>query len=125
MVSIHDIEKMSTVDELKDAAQEYNWDDGFAIPISIANHRQCDLSVALSLFWLSEAIVWFTGEVKANEYNQPWASFCSLITNRILNGYYKVGSGGFTCPLTKVQVFKYQKQGVPPVLLSNIEAANA
>ena len=125
MASIRDIERLNTSEELQDAGRKHNWDDGFEIPTAIANHPKCDLAVALSLFWLSEAIVWLTGEVKQNEHNQAWVSFCGLITNRILHGYYKVGSGTFVCPLSKVQIYRHQKKGVPLVLVSSVNSENA
>jgi hypothetical protein len=115
-----DIQKMTTPEQLKEAATEYNWDDGFEFPTTISNHPKCDLSVALSLFWLSEAIVLLTGEVTPNEYNTNWVDFCNLITGRILEGEYKATKSTFSVPLSKTQIYKYRKQGIPDVLLCSI-----
>lgn len=30
---------------------EYNWDDGFAVPVAVVQHAQCDRALALRLFW--------------------------------------------------------------------------
>lgn len=122
MLHIETIQKLQTPAQLQDAANRYNWNDGFSIPIEISNHAQCDLATALELFWLAEAIVWFTGEIEADEYNHAWAAFSGHITNRILDGYYKVGQGRFSSPLSRVQVYKYLKQGVPEILLLSVNA---
>ncbi|WP_082576284.1 DUF4274 domain-containing protein [Lysobacter sp. Root604] len=96
---------------------DYNWDDGFAFPQAIADHPNCDLAVALELFWLSNAISIYLGEVSNGAYNADWRCFCSSITQRILSGHYVQGATSFQVPLTKVQIYKYRKLGVPSLLL--------
>src|SRR5262249_10560591 len=97
------------------------WDDGFLVPTAVANHPKCDLGVALELFWLAEAMCWFTGEVEAMDYNRDWATFCELITNRILTGHYQKGETSFTPGLGVAWIWRYRKQGVPEVLFGAIE----
>ena len=58
-----DIPSLKTAEELQEAACEYNWNDGFSISQLISEHQKCDLGVAITLFWLSEAIALLTGSV--------------------------------------------------------------
>jgi len=116
---------LRTSTELQDAARTHNWDDGFAIPLDIANHRLCDLAVALDLFWLAEAILWYQGEIEEDIYNGEWVAFSKLITSRILNDSYKVGTAEFRSEFGRVQRYKYLKSGVPALLLDNVVPGDA
>ena len=119
-MSIEMIEDISSADELQRAAIQYNWNDGFRLPVAIANHPQCDLAVALELFWLSDSISWYTKERELNSYNRDWAEFCELITERILSGFYHHGPDSFNNELSRSLLGKYKKQNVPDILLNNI-----
>lgn len=106
-------------------SMEYNWDDGFAFPKAIADHPNCDLSVALALFWWADAISVLLGEALEREYNTEWRSFYKELTQRLLDGHYVRGSVAFEVPLSKTQIFKYRKRGVPELFLTNFKAVKA
>ena len=107
-------------DNLRQLALAYNWDDGFTFPTRIADHPNCDLAVALELFWLSDSDAVYFGDSPATSYNSDWHLFSRTLANKILNNDYPVGSGSFELPLTKVQVYTFRKRGLPEVFLTNI-----
>ncbi|GAB3161369.1 DUF4274 domain-containing protein [Myceligenerans halotolerans] len=37
--------------DLWNLMSHYNWDDGFAVPLAVAQHPRCDRALALRLFW--------------------------------------------------------------------------
>ena len=100
-------------------AIEHNWDDGFAVPRAIADHQNCDRSVALQLFWLSGADEVALGKASRDEYNSDWFDFSLLIAERLRDGFYNRAAISFSVPLTKVQVYQYRKDGLPDVFLSD------
>lgn len=114
-----------TSQELMNLANDYNWDDGFELPNKIADHHCCDLGTALSLLWLSDAIVYYTGEVKESQYNSDWVYFCRKLINRLSNSYYKIGETNFDPELTKVQIYKMKKANIPEFFYQAVSERNA
>lgn len=106
---------------LKESAELYNWDDGFKLPLAIANNKYCDKGVALTLFWLAEGIIFFSDEIKKNEYNIDWANFCELIGNRLINDIYDEGPVSFNPLINRVSIYKYEKSGIPKELYYPVE----
>ncbi|CAB1076020.1 hypothetical protein JY97_12245 [Alkalispirochaeta odontotermitis] len=114
-----------TSQELMDLANDYNWDDGFELPNKIADHPNCDLGTALSLLWLSEAIIYYTGEVKESPYNKDWVYFCRKLIKRLSNSYYKIGETSFDPELTKAQIYKMKKANIPEFFYQTVKEKNA
>ncbi len=105
---------------LQEYAITYNWDDGFEVPIAIADNINCDLGTALTLFWLAEGMCFFNGEVERNEYNNDWANFCEMLIERLTLDKYDLGPVSFKPEINKVTAYKYEKNGVPPVLYKEV-----
>lgn len=114
------VASLETGAELQLLANKYNWDDGFALPTAIADHPNCDLGVALTLFWLAEAQSWYTGEIEPSSFNADWVEFCRLISNRIQGSYYAPGPTGFE--FDELSRRKYQRLGIPDVFLVKVES---
>jgi len=125
ITSVQQVAAVDTSKELRLAAIAHNWDDGLDIPLAIAEHPRCDLAVALELFWLAEAIGWYTHDVPSDDFNQEWVAFCALVTGRILAGHYQRGSASFKSPLGAAQLHKYRNRGVPELLMNSIPAQHA
>ncbi|MCH5204998.1 MAG: DUF4274 domain-containing protein [Oscillospiraceae bacterium] len=76
---------------------DYNWDDGFAIPYLITSHANCELATAVNAFWLAEGFVyfsegfWSTSNVKFKKSHTQWEKFVVFITENIISGAYKKG----------------------------------
>ena len=86
----------------------YNWDNGFDIPISIINNPSCSLSVALLIFHLADGITYLN--TKSTNDNLPeWSAFIETLYNKIISNTYKPGTVSFTPELNKVQLMKLRK----------------
>jgi hypothetical protein len=109
---------------LQKYAIAYNWDDGMALPIAIANNGYCDLGTALTLFWLAEGMSYISGEVQKNEYNSEWAELCDILIQRLTNNVYAIGPVSFKPSINKVTAYRHQKDGVPPVLFQEVKGAS-
>ena len=59
----------------------------------------------------------FLGQASTRTYNAKWREFCEILARRILDGHYPQGHDSFVAPLSKVQAYKYRKQGLPEVFL--------
>ncbi|WP_118976245.1 DUF4274 domain-containing protein [Taibaiella koreensis] len=80
----------------------YNWDDGFAIPLETVRHAQCDLGLALMLFWeFDEARIFYDNpeSLKREFYNETdndyRTAFCQTLIDGIRNGHYQPGSNKY------------------------------
>lgn len=108
----------ASADELRQLALAYNWDDGFALPARIIEHANCDLAVALEIFWLADAATVYLGDARQSPLNAEWHRFAQTLAKQILEGRYVAGHEPFQPPLTKVQVYKLRKRGLPEVFLT-------
>jgi len=102
----------------------YNWDDGFVIPTLIANHPKCEMATAQKLYWLASADYWFESDEKVSEYNIEHYNFSKLISNRLLEGYYNLGTQSNLVTFNRVQCFKFKKQGFPEVFYTPVIGKN-
>lgn len=114
---LKEIDNITDEETLYSYVSQYNWDDGFIIPSKIIDHKCMSLSIALMLFYDAEGNLLFTDEI---DHSTPQYEFVSKLYNRILNGTYKVGLTKYEIPLTKIEIFKYLKQGVNSIFLTNI-----
>lgn len=44
----------------------YNWDDGFELPLEIIQHQNCELATALNAFYLAEGDLYLLDKTLAN-----------------------------------------------------------
>jgi hypothetical protein len=124
-VSDKDIQPSASSNELRQLALGYNWDDGFALPRLIADHPNCDLAVALELFWLADADTVYLGEARESSHNAQWRQFSKDLAERILGGHYSTGVGAFQPPLTSVQIYNLRKRGLPEIFLTSLSGVRA
>lgn len=89
-------------------AYNYNWDNEFEIPQSILNHDECDLSIALLVFYRADGLSYLFDK-SYNERLPQWSSFIKNLYDSILSGKYKDGKIEFKVPLSKVELFKLKK----------------
>ncbi|WP_195469816.1 DUF4274 domain-containing protein [Clostridium sp. D43t1_170807_H7] len=111
--------KKDTIDDIKDItdsellhiiAGNYNWDNGFEIPYSIINNKNCDLGTALMIFYDADGYrVLENREELKNPNLKQWAKFISEIEEKILSNQFKLNNIKFIPPLTKIQSFKLKK----------------
>jgi hypothetical protein len=116
---IYSKNRKDTIDEIKSItdftllhiiAGNYNWDNGFEIPYSIINNKNCDLGTALMIFYDADGYRALENKEELKNPNlKEWANFISKIGEKIINNEFKVNHIKFIPPLTKVQIFKLKK----------------
>ena len=78
------------MEELENISQNYNWDDGYAIPVAIVRSPNCDLGTALRLYWRAGA-QWLTQYSDISEVRdldlEAW-DFCLEVEGRVENRFY-------------------------------------
>jgi len=89
----------------------------------IADHTECDLAIAVKLYWLADADYWYESDEEVDEYNKSHYEFSRLITERLLSGYYKTGKLSHSEGFDRVQIYKFKKQGYPEILFTPVIAS--
>lgn len=88
---------------------EHNWDDGFAVPLAVAQHGRCDRALALRLFWeLDDAArIHLSDEENAlrEQYSAEAAyepeqfehivAYATILTSRLRRGDYPDGANEY------------------------------
>ncbi|MDN3694983.1 DUF4274 domain-containing protein [Chryseobacterium tructae] len=70
----------------------YNWDDGFVIPLEVVKHNQCDLGLAMMLFWeFEEAKMYYEdpASIVSNYDNTEESTYKSQYCKTLINGIRK------------------------------------
>ncbi len=104
---------------LKKMLEEYNWDNGFEIPLTILNDKNCDLALALEIFYLADGAAYLDGFAKEAGLKE-WREFIDTLYKDILKGRYPETGSHYEIPLTKVQKYKFGKKSVPEIFLSDL-----
>lgn len=104
---------------LKQLLNEYNWDDGFDLPKKLLDDLDCDLALALEIFYLADGYSYLV-EYKGCTSQSEWTLFVDKLYNDILNGKYIQTASTFDNPLTKVQRYKLKKQQIPDVFIIDL-----
>lgn len=91
---IAEIRQHKSAASLMKLMQQYDWSEGFEIPLAVITHSCCDLGLALYLFWQSdEARQYYKGESDTDDEYQ--LAFCKTLVDGLLKGRYKEGSNKF------------------------------
>jgi len=105
--------------DLKELLNQYNWDDGFEIPKEILKNRNCDLALALEIFYLADGYACLDGSADASGAEE-WKQFVQALYQDIVSGKYPKTGHPYEIPLNKVQKHKFRKKSVPEVFLSDL-----
>lgn len=70
--------------DLKSMLREYNWDDGFEVPKEILSDSNCDLALALEIFYLADGYSYLEKSDKMTVL-QKWNPFITTLYRDILN----------------------------------------
>lgn len=89
-------------------AYNYNWDNGFDIPQAVLDNKNCDLGIALLIFYRADGFGYLTDK-SDNTHLSQWLFFIKKLYNSILAGKYQKGKIGFKAPLSKVQLYNLKK----------------
>lgn len=106
----------TSVHILADMMEEYNWDDGFELPYNIAMHKNCDLALALKIFYDGEGYLkFFDRKFYESEHEADLRAFIEPIYRRIVNGCYK-SELHYRIPLSDSDKDKMMQLGAEEIL---------
>ena len=107
--------------QLKDILDNYDWDDGLAVPAGLLADSNCDLALALEIFYLAEGerYLFKPEEVEAS-WDEEWKDFLIALYNDILNGKFLKTETRFKIPLSKVAIYKLRKINIPEIFLNDL-----
>lgn len=109
-----------TYEEMKQQLDDYNWDDGFDFPKQILANPNCDLALALEVFYLADGYEYLI-DMKRDDWKlEKWLCFVEKLYADIKKGVYMKGNHSFENPLSKVQCYHLRKKNVPEVFLTSI-----
>ncbi|MDE5747274.1 MAG: DUF4274 domain-containing protein [Acetatifactor sp.] len=108
-----------SVNDLENILNKYNWDDGFKIPKELLNDPDCDLALALKIFYLADGFAYLDGLAKETR-QEEWKQFISSLYTDILSGKYIKSDRRYDIPLTKVAKYKFRKKQIPEVFLMDL-----
>lgn len=106
--------------EMKELVHTYNWDDGFDIPEKIISDANCDLALALEVFYLGDGFGYFQTFAHNIGGTKDWFSFISKLYEGIVQGRYKKTDNHFVIPISKVQRYQLRKNNIPEVFLTDL-----
>jgi Domain of unknown function (DUF4274) len=88
----------------------YNWDNGFDIPIVIIENKDCDFGTRLFMFYLADGLrlLQDPNEV-ANSPLKQWSEFLVKLYNKLKNKDFSTQDISYDPELTKIQIFKIKK----------------
>ncbi len=104
---------------LRQLLNEYNWDDGFDLPKELLVNPNCDLALALEIFYLADGYNYLINDSEAVSLKE-WKFFVEKLYTDILEGKFLQTESTFNNPLTKVQRYKLKKQQVPDIFLEDL-----
>lgn len=105
--------------ELRQLLNEYNWDDGFDLPKKLLENPDCDLALALEIFYLADGYSYLIDKSRSTSLNE-WKLFIEKLYDDILAGKYIHTASTFQNPLSKVQRYKLRKQQIPDIFLIDL-----
>lgn len=104
---------------LRQVLNEYNWDDGFDLPKELLKNQDCDLALALEIFYLADGYSYLIDKSRSTSLKE-WKLFVEKLYLDILEGKFIQTASTFKNPLTKVQRYKLKKQQVPDIFLIDL-----
>ena len=105
--------------ELQEKLRTYNWDDGFAVPQEILDDPNCDLALALEIFYLADGFACLSGRTETSGLTQ-WKEWIVSLYDGIRNGRYPQTDVPFEIPLTRTAKYQFRKKQIPEVFLRDL-----
>lgn len=106
-------------DGLRALIRDYNWDDGFFLPQTVLNNPACDLALALEIFYLADGYALLNGSLEDGPLTE-WTAFIRSLFENIIKGRYPETGTAFVIPLNRTAKYRFRKQGVPEVFLTDL-----
>ena len=105
--------------ELQEKLRSYNWDDGFEMPQKLLDDPNCDLALALEIFYLGDGYACLCGRTE-NTGLSEWKEFILSLYDSIRKGRYPKTETKFQVPLSRAAKYKFRKDQVPDVFLNDL-----
>lgn len=88
---------------------EYNWDDGFAVPLAVVSHPRCDRALALRMFWELDDAAQLHHSDEASGIRDAYSSeakydpdgfhtlltYCTTLVKRLREASFPIGQNRF------------------------------
>ena len=107
-------------EEMQQKLHQYNWDDGFDLPWKIISDKNCDLAIALEVFYLADGFGYFQTFIHNVGGTKEWFCFMATLYEKIVNGTYPKTNHTYQIPLSKVQRMRMAKYHIPSIFLNDI-----
>lgn len=91
--------------------KQYQWDDGWDLPTQILQDSQCDMALALRIFYLADGYGYL---INGCGNLSDWNEFIKNLYEKISSGEYEIRHT-YEVPLTNVQKYKLKKMIVPSI----------
>jgi hypothetical protein len=102
-------------------AANYNWSNGFDIPMAILENKTCDFGTGLLMFHYADGFRMLENPNGETDYSlENWGYFLNKVHHKLVNQQFKSQKISFDSGLTKVQRYKLQKinPDLPELLIS-------
>lgn len=107
---MHQIKKEIDCYQLERILENYNWYDGFELPLKIIHHPNWELGTALKAFYLAGGLQYLQDKTLADREPKEWIYFLKCLYEKITIGDYSGIFIAFKIPLSKVQKDKLLKE---------------
>lgn len=109
-----------TYKEMQQMIHNYNWDDGFEVPMQILADEKCDLALALEIFYLGDGFTYFLTFAHNIGGTAEWFRFISKLCDDIEHGKYQKTEHHFEIPLSQVQRYQFKKNNIADVFWTDV-----
>lgn len=105
---------------MQQTLNDFNWDDGFTIPKQLLLDDNCDLALALEIFYLGDGFRYFQTFCHNLGGTEDWFKFISNLYDDIKDGKYKKSKYHYKIQLSKVQRYQLKKNNVEQIFIEDI-----
>lgn len=113
-------ESKTVYEDMLEQMNAYNWDSGFSLPTKVLKNEECDLALAMKIFYLADGYTYLDSLGETKEFPVKWYRFIDKLYKDILEGKYINTDRHFIIPLTKVQKYKLNKKKIEQIFLEDI-----
>ncbi|MEW9677298.1 DUF4274 domain-containing protein [Lentibacillus sp. L22] len=103
-------------------AANYNWNNGFNVPMAILENENCDLGTGLLMFHYADGYRLLENPDEVlNSSSKEWKNFLSKVYNKLKDLEFKSRNISFDPGLTRVQKFKLKKNkpDIPNIFINS------
>lgn len=111
-----EVDQLQIIESTKDSQMlyvlmyNYNWDDGFEVPLKAIENKYCELSTALMIFYMADGMEYLFNK-NEEEYDEKdeWYIFITKLYEDIIKRKFLEGDILFDPELSRAENFKLKK----------------